>query len=265
MRDVIRWRLWRRRLGWAAIGTTGVCFHTRPTVQQLNAASLLASQSTFGMPFKIIESMAQRGHDDWIDAQFALPISRHTAVVNDLVARRNAGEFAAAEQNIEFLIFFRRFGWWHTTVTAEDVLRQRLAFALSEIFVVSDNVAALHPGMSEVQRLYADGELAIVANVGSLVELVAAAAVEAGAARLPLGLFPPCRSDCAMADGCAGSSHRSGLGRLAGGPVPGRKCRQWNFHEHLARWHQSVPEWQPDGGICHILGGRWRDQHQSLR
>jgi uncharacterized protein (DUF1501 family) len=48
---------------------------------------------------------------------------------------------------------------------------------------------ALHPGMPEVQQLYADGELSIMANVGTLLEAVDAQAVEAGNARLPLGLF----------------------------------------------------------------------------
>jgi uncharacterized protein (DUF1501 family) len=48
---------------------------------------------------------------------------------------------------------------------------------------------ALHPGMPEVQQLYADGELSIMANVGTLLEAVDAQAVESGSARLPLGLF----------------------------------------------------------------------------
>jgi uncharacterized protein (DUF1501 family) len=48
---------------------------------------------------------------------------------------------------------------------------------------------ALHPGMSAIQQLYADGELSIMANVGTLLEPVDAQAVESGSARLPLGLF----------------------------------------------------------------------------
>ncbi len=46
---------------------------------------------------------------------------------------------------------------------------------------------AVHPGMPEVQSLYANGELAMIANVGTLIEPVDAAAIEAGA-RIPLGL-----------------------------------------------------------------------------
>jgi uncharacterized protein (DUF1800 family) len=114
-----------------------------PTTAELNAASLLASQSTFGMSYEDIQAVAQSGREAWLDSQFGLPITRHTPIVADLVTRRTAGEFASFEEDIEFLIFFRRFGWWHNTVTAPDALRQRVAFALSEIFVVSDNVDAL--------------------------------------------------------------------------------------------------------------------------
>ena len=114
-----------------------------PTVAELNEASRLAAQATFGMSFSEIESMARQGNESWIDSQFNAPITDHGSVVADLVRRRDAGEFAAFEEDIEFLIYFRRLAWWHQTVTAQDVLRQRVAFALSEIFVVSDSVDTL--------------------------------------------------------------------------------------------------------------------------
>ncbi len=34
---------------------------------------------------------------------------------------------------------FRRFAWWEATMKAPDQLRQRVAYALTQIFVVSDN------------------------------------------------------------------------------------------------------------------------------
>jgi uncharacterized protein (DUF1800 family) len=111
-----------------------------PTVAELNEASRLAAQATFGMRYSAIESIARQGKENWIDSQFNVPMSDHGSIVADLVRRRNAGEFAAYEQDIEFLVYFRRLAWWHQTVTAQDVLRQRVAFALSEIFVVSDSV-----------------------------------------------------------------------------------------------------------------------------
>jgi uncharacterized protein (DUF1800 family) len=114
-----------------------------PTVAELNEASRLAAQATFGMSYAEIESIARQGKEDWLDGQFNVPMSDHGSVVADLMRRRNAGEFAQYEVDIEFLIYFRRLAWWHQTVTARDVLRQRVAFALSEIFVVSDSVDSL--------------------------------------------------------------------------------------------------------------------------
>ncbi len=114
-----------------------------PTAAELAATSRFLAQATFGMPFEAIDSVARQGHAAWLDAQFDLPATLHEPLIDDFVARRDAGEFAAFETDIEFLIFFRRLAWWHQTVTADDVLRQRVAFALSEIFVVSDNTDLL--------------------------------------------------------------------------------------------------------------------------
>ncbi len=47
----------------------------------------------------------------------------------------------------------------------------------------------LHPGMAEVQALYSSGELAIAANLGTLLEPFDALAFQNGTANLPLGLF----------------------------------------------------------------------------
>lgn len=114
-----------------------------PTAAELNAASRFLSQATFGMPFEAVDAVARQGHAAWLDAQFNLPASLHEPLIDDFVARRDGGDFSAFESDIEFLVFFRRLAWWHQTVTAADVLRQRVAFALSEIFVVSDNTDAL--------------------------------------------------------------------------------------------------------------------------
>ncbi|MEL6870216.1 MAG: DUF1501 domain-containing protein [Pseudomonadota bacterium] len=48
---------------------------------------------------------------------------------------------------------------------------------------------AVHPQMAALQSLFNNGDAAMVANVGTLLEPFDAAAVEAGRARLPVGLF----------------------------------------------------------------------------
>ncbi len=114
-----------------------------PTVSQLQDASRLASFATFGLPFEAIDQIARTGLETWLEDQFALPVTTQRAIVDDLITRREAGEFTTFETDIELLIAFRRYAWWHRAMTAPDVVRQRFALALSEIMVVSDNVDAL--------------------------------------------------------------------------------------------------------------------------
>lgn len=114
-----------------------------PTAAELAEASRFAAKATFGLPYSGIDAMARQGRASWLNRQFSLPVNLHSDIVTDLVQRRDAGEFVDYEEDIEFLILFRRLAWWHRTVTASDELRQRVAFALSQIFVVSDNVDAL--------------------------------------------------------------------------------------------------------------------------
>ncbi len=111
--------------------------------QELSDAARFAGQASFGIPYEELEALARSGRSDWIDAQFALPPSLHKPLIDDFVQRREAGEFAQFEEDIEYLIYFRRLAWWHQTITGNDLLRQRVAFALSEILVISDNTDAL--------------------------------------------------------------------------------------------------------------------------
>ncbi|MEM7334521.1 MAG: DUF1501 domain-containing protein [Chloroflexota bacterium] len=47
----------------------------------------------------------------------------------------------------------------------------------------------VHPAMPEVQQLYNSGDLALVANVGTLVEHTTKEGIESGVAKLPVGLY----------------------------------------------------------------------------
>ena len=110
-----------------------------PTLEQLQSASRLASRASYGMNFQAIEALAVQGEQAWLEQQFALPVGLHEPIVDELLARQLAGEFEDLErefENIEFV--FRRMAWWQQAVYAQDLLRQRVAFALSEILVVSD-------------------------------------------------------------------------------------------------------------------------------
>ena len=113
-----------------------------PSRTELARAAKFASRATFGLPYKNIEDIAGQGVEDWLEDQFELPPTEHKPAVDSLKAMRNGGRLRDFEANMELLFQFWRFAWWHQTMTAEDVVRQRVAFALSEIFVVS-NIDAL--------------------------------------------------------------------------------------------------------------------------
>jgi len=75
-----------------------------------------------------------------------------------------------------------------------QALRSDLALAPGSALPLAGTTASgrrygVHPGMPELQALYAAGEAAMIANVGTLLEPFDAAAFAAGTASVPLGLF----------------------------------------------------------------------------
>ncbi|MEM9727948.1 MAG: DUF1800 domain-containing protein [Myxococcota bacterium] len=124
--------------GTAANGGTGGSGGTgdaEPTTAELEAASRLLSRATFGAAYEEIRSAAILGPEAWVEDQFAQPTTTHVEVSNALID--TFGEDA------EDPAAFWRLAWWNATMNAEDQLRQRIAFALSEIFVVSATVEEL--------------------------------------------------------------------------------------------------------------------------
>ncbi|MCY4094173.1 MAG: DUF1800 family protein [Gammaproteobacteria bacterium] len=109
-----------------------------PNDAQLKAASAFASKSTFGMPYEDIVDIAEMGHEAWLDEQLALEPTSHLEFADELVRRRDAGEFKPADDGILLTITFWRGTWWNRAMTASDQVQQRVAYALSQIFVVSD-------------------------------------------------------------------------------------------------------------------------------
>jgi uncharacterized protein (DUF1800 family) len=101
-----------------------------PTV---NDAARFLTQATFGPTKAEIDAVVQKGFKTWITEQMAAPQSVHRdATAADFTAfNTSATATKPGGQN-------RQAAWWKIAVTGQDQLRQRVAFALSEIFVVSD-------------------------------------------------------------------------------------------------------------------------------
>lgn len=98
-------------------------------------ASRFLAQATFGASESDINALASGGYRAWLDRQMQLPPSHVLP------------HMRLAEGVIDPLqpLPFWRFGeaWFVNVLGGEDQLRQRVAFALSEIFVVSERGNAL--------------------------------------------------------------------------------------------------------------------------
>lgn len=93
-------------------------------------------QSTFGPTGAEIDALAgkrQADLDAWITAQQALPPSLHLDATDE-----DFRAYTAVGEGPQYSQANRQAAWWRLALTARDQLRQRVAFALSQIFVVSD-------------------------------------------------------------------------------------------------------------------------------
>ncbi len=84
------------------------------------------SQTGFGPKQTDIDSLSSSGYSAWLNAQFALAQNRHVAYFDQQLA---AGVSSSSNWVYE--------SFWRQAVTGEDQLRQRLVFAMSQIWVVS--------------------------------------------------------------------------------------------------------------------------------
>ncbi|GAA5121976.1 DUF1800 family protein [Luteolibacter yonseiensis] len=108
------------------------------------------TQATFGPTLAEIESLRTRvagaggdriaAYSAWIDEQLALPSPSLLAYTT----AANAQEKEAREPDYNLNSQNRRRGWWLFAIRANSQLKQRFAFALSEIFVVSDVDAVIN-------------------------------------------------------------------------------------------------------------------------
>ncbi len=101
-----------------------------------NEAARFLNQATFGAKPQDIVTLRTMPFETWIDQQFAASATLARPFLENLaVIENNAGR--ALDQS------YRVHRWFDTAVTAPDQLRQKLAYALSQIVVVSDQDAGL--------------------------------------------------------------------------------------------------------------------------
>ena len=95
-----------------------------------NAAVRFLTQATFGANSNDIATVQSLGYAGWLANQFSIPPTH--GLTNVL-----AHPYSDPTDLYQSPLWFNT--WWQNSVTSPDQLRQRVAFALSEIFVVSEN------------------------------------------------------------------------------------------------------------------------------
>lgn len=117
-------------------GTGGAARNSTLTAEQ--EASRFLAQATLGADYALIQQVAAMGIEPWIDAQFILPQSQ---LLDYLYAELyDENEIGSSSPWRELF----RYALWQTTLYEDDLLRQRVALALSEIFVISTETDAIY-------------------------------------------------------------------------------------------------------------------------
>jgi uncharacterized protein (DUF1800 family) len=104
----------------------GAAASVQPTAVE---ASRFLAQATFGPTEVSINALTAQGYGAWIDAQFGLPVASHRATLDRVAADLPSGASIGTTQVFD--------SWWQQAVAGPDQLRQRVTYALSQIFVVS--------------------------------------------------------------------------------------------------------------------------------
>ncbi len=119
--------------GWQAMPTPPPPSPAPATAANDGEAARFLIQSTFGPDAVSIARVRSVGYAGWIAEQQALAPTYHLPYfktrVAELIARDGNDGYGTP----------RHEGWWQHAITAPDQLRQRMALALSEILVISQN------------------------------------------------------------------------------------------------------------------------------
>tara|TARA_R110001592_G_scaffold363248_5_gene682293 strand:- start:34298 stop:36082 length:1785 start_codon:yes stop_codon:yes gene_type:complete len=108
-----------------------------PIVFTPNEAARFLSQATFGPNAAAIDALVASGPEAWFTDELHKPPTLH---LQDVLSHFPAdGSFLDDQNNrLPQLAYTASDSFWKKAITADDQLRQRMAFALSQILVISD-------------------------------------------------------------------------------------------------------------------------------
>ena len=115
----------------------------------------LAAQATFGPTVSVVRDIEQRGPAAWVDAQLQLPpsdLGTYPVVSENINAVCPMGSPPGCYRDA-FTPFLTQTAFFRNAISGPDQLRQRVAFALSQILVISGDEVRPNYAMAEYQKL----------------------------------------------------------------------------------------------------------------
>ena len=137
---------------------------TNDAVTSAQASRMLA-QATFGANNADITSLTASGYKPWLDGQFAKSQKLHRNYMDTISAT-----FLNGLKDLNQTHFFESF--WQQAINGDDQLRQRVAFALSQIFVISFQDSTVNNYPRGVASYYDVLETNAFGNYRNLLEAV---------------------------------------------------------------------------------------------
>lgn len=123
-------------------------------------ASRFLAQSTLGFDEYEVNRVLEMGMESWLDVQMSLAPSYLSPVHDDIFIRaKQRFEEVKSSEDEEYYgpwgLHFN-YAWWQVNMTNEDLLRHRIALALSEILVISMNSDLIDfgPGLASYYDLF---------------------------------------------------------------------------------------------------------------
>ncbi|WP_245792248.1 DUF1800 domain-containing protein [Teredinibacter waterburyi] len=108
--------------------------------QAAATAARFLNQATFGATAKSINTAMSISREEWIDTQITMPQTLQLPILDARVAAIGMEPIRTEELDTEAWQrdLQRSDIWWETAIWGKDQLRQKVAYALSQIFVVSN-------------------------------------------------------------------------------------------------------------------------------
>lgn len=113
----------------------------------------LAQQATFGPNQSVIDDIRRRGPAGWVDHQLSLANSSYADIGALTVNRNFCSGIPQPCSRDNFSAFPLQMRFFDNAMNQPDQLRQRVAFALSQIIVVSENEVNTTYGLARFQQM----------------------------------------------------------------------------------------------------------------